>query len=177
LNSVSAGGYPDANWIQLSTTGPINSASIVVAEEPDPVVQLEGTGSAGGTATGDTIPIAWDFTTTQTGGSGGTMTWSVDFSVEGSGLGSGSSFETSGTAVSFGEITGSNSIFLASGGTLSNWSMSVDILSTSSFTLNVPLDGTLDLNTAASVAPEPASLLLAGAGGTFLLFLRKRKRA
>jgi hypothetical protein len=46
------------------------------------------------------------------------------------------------------------------------------------FSVTIPGGGTLDLNpTVVSTTPEPASLLLAGAGGAFLLFLRKRKRA
>jgi len=178
LTSIPVGGDPNANWIQLYTSGSISSVTLIEGQGPDPIVKLEGYGSASGTASGDTIPIAWDFTTTQTSGSsGGTMNWSVDFSVSGSGLGSNASFTTSGSGVSFGEITGSNSIFLAAGGTLSSWSMTVDVTSPSdNFTLNVPGAKTLDLNSTAST-PEPASLLLAGAGGAFLLFLRKRKRA
>ena len=106
------------------------------------------------------------------------MNWTLTFGITDTGLVD-YTYTTTGTVTPVGntEITGQGAITIVSA-TASNFFIDLFATSPIPFTLNVPGGATLDLNpsTRATATPEPASLLLAGAGIAGLLW-RKRKQA
>lgn len=106
------------------------------------------------------------------------MNWTLTFGITDTGLVD-HTYTTTGTVTPVGntEITGQGAITIVSA-TASNFFIDLFATSPIPFTLNVPGGATLDLNpsTRATATPEPASLLLAGAGIAGLLW-RKRKQA
>jgi len=187
------GGDPNGNWLQLYTPAPINAFS-PQTQQPDPIVELgvSGGGASGTVSSGEMIPISYDFFINRTEeffsaideiNATESANWNVSFDIYGSGgsCNSGSSlcvteFYKSGSALIGSEVTGTGFVTIgAGGGTVSSFNINLEVNSESDFSVTIPSGETLDLNPVA--APEPASVLLAGAGGAFLLFLRKRRRA
>lgn len=171
-------------WVQVFSSGAITPDS-------NKAISLSGGGSAtGSTTTGEVIPISWDFFI-NSGSSSGSVFYALNIGLGGSG---GGFAGTQTTAAIGSEVTGSTMITIASGGSVDDFSFSLEIfgngfpsqqpagfssvIAEPPFSLTIPGGSTLDFNpgVASPSTPEPASLLLVGAGGV-LLFLKKRKRA
>jgi PEP-CTERM motif len=126
--------------------------------------------SGGGTAIGTlpvgSVPVSWDFTVMD---NLGTVNWSLQFLLS---FADGAfTFSTSGSTTG-GEVTGSGSINVTGAEAILAYGIEISASGGSAFNLAVPLT----LNSAAQTsAPEPASLLLMGAGGAALVLLRRKK--
>lgn len=174
----------NAPWVQVYSNG-------VITADSGNAVSLNGGGTASGsTTTGEVIPISWDFFVNSVGNSSGSVAYSLSLGLDGSGGG----FAGTSDFASIGsEVTGSSAITIVSGGSVTDFNLSLVIfgngfpqeqqpagfssLSESpTFSLTIPGGSTLDVNPGAAT-PEPASLLLAGAGGALLLLFKKKRRA
>jgi hypothetical protein len=140
-----------------------------------------GSGVASGSSSAEAVPVSWLLSV-----SGGNipndniyydLTVGLIFAGPSGGGNVYALYETSGSWTSGGTYSGTGSIS-SPGGSLVGWEiqLSTGDSSGSSYSINIPGGMTIDLNPGAT-APEPASMLLMGAGGAALLVMRRRKRA
>jgi hypothetical protein len=158
------GGNPEANQILISEGATKTGGGSV-------------TSSASGSATGSldpgVIPVSWDFMVSSSGGnSSETFDWSLVFTASGSGttvvnVNEGATSVADGT-----EVTGSANIGVPTGGSISSWTESLTIMSSTGYFMS----GTELLNAPATAVPEPVSAFLLPVGGMVLLLRRKKKR-
>jgi hypothetical protein len=131
-----------------------------------------GSGTAdGGSLAAGSVPVNWLF---NIGSNTGTVNWDVGFALF---LGNQTVdlFSMSGSS-SGGQVAGSGMINVPIAAAVDGYSISLDTSSLSGYTLNVPADATLVINSSNTSTPEPASLLLMAAGGGAMLLLKKRKQ-
>jgi len=179
--TAAAGGDPNANWIDFSSTTtlfPNTGGTLKVA--------ITGTGT-GSVAANAVIPVSWDFivssnNTESPSTSDGinalsendTANATVTFNIMDGG--STDTFTKSIDNILYGtEVPGSGSITV-SGGSVTGYSISLEVDGINqNFDVTIPGGKTLSLNPAG--APEPASGLLGGLGllGAFLLKRRRKQ--
>lgn len=173
VQAGATGANPGMNWIQLSGTGYSYSGGDV-----DLFVPSGGSGSfANGVYfSGGTIPISWDFSVNALVDP--YVSWEVFADIYNtSGDWLGGFYQSGGIMTGGGVVSGSGS-FSISGGYIGGYDFGVDFYteSNTSYSVNVPAAGTLDLNAGVAGTPEPSTMLLGPLGGGLLLLLKRRKR-
>jgi len=168
FNSNGTGTAGDLTWIQLSGFGSAGSGGFLDFGN-------SGSGVASGSVSAETIPVSWSFTVSGSNMAAHPVYYSIQIGLI-YGSGSEVDFNQSGSWTTPGLVTFSAS-FNAPAVALTNWDIGLYTNdSGSSYSINIPGNATIDLNPA-TATPEPASMLLMGAGGAALLVMRRRKRA
>lgn len=164
------GGFPGANsnlnWLQLFGSG----TSTYDESQGDYILSFLVTGGSGPTEylPSGPIPDSWDFIVNSDSAS--PIYWSVFFQV---GFSSGNYPSTTDTGVAAPgtEVTGFDLITFDGGGNVVYYNITIQLSSSSPFSVEVPDGSTLDLNP----VPEPGSLGLIAAGATALMVRRKKR--
>jgi hypothetical protein len=166
--SAATGGNSGMNQVLLS--------GMAVASNPNGNFTADLLNSGGGTANSGllavgSVPVHWLFDIT---GNSNPVNWFVGFSLN---LSDGTdSFTTSGTS-SGGQVSGDAAISVLTAGNVLGYTIFLDTNSTTGYTLTVPANATLVINSGNSSAPEPASLWLMAGGGALLLLKKLKRRA
>jgi hypothetical protein len=172
FNSNGTGTAGDLTWIQMSGFGSAGSGGFLDFGN-------SGSGVASGSVSAETIPVSWSFTVSGSNMAADPVYYSIQLGLLYS-IGSGGStevdFRQSGSWTAPGLETFSAS-FSVPAVALTGWDIGLYTSDNdSSYSINIPGGSTVDLNPGATT-PEPASMLLMGAGGAALLVMRRRKRA
>jgi hypothetical protein len=160
------GGNPQANWIAIA--GNVSSASGGTSWMVD--LGVSG-GLASGSLAAGAIPVSWKFLFDN---SRSDVNWNVFFDILFSGGGT-SSFSASGSSTPGSQINGGGMI-KESGGFVIGYDIRFTANSPNSFSANIPMVDSIDLNSPVG-APEPASVLLMAPGAALLILRRRKKRA
>jgi len=166
--SGATGGNSNLNQVLLS--GMATATNPNGAFTADLLNSGSGTANSGSLAAGS-VPVHWLFDIT---GNSNPVNWSLGFSLD---LTDGTdSFSMTGTS-SGGQVSGDAAINVSTTGDVLGYSIFLDTNSTTGFTLTVPANATLVINSASTSAPEPASLWLMAGGGALLLLKKLKRRA
>jgi hypothetical protein len=164
--SGATGGNSGMNQVLLS--GMATASNLNGNFTADLLNSGSGTANSGSLAVGS-VPVHWLFDIT---GNSNPVNWSLGFSLDLSD--STDSFTMTGTS-SGGQVSGDQAITVLTAGNVLGYSIFLDTNSSSGYTLTVPSNATLVINSGNASAPEPASLWLMAGGGALLL-LKKLKR-
>jgi hypothetical protein len=167
------GSVGDVTWMQMAGSGFTTSGGFLDFGN-------SGSGVGTGTIAAETIPVSWLLSVSGSNLAADPVSFFLQIGVLISVSGGATnefSFFQSGSWSTAGNQSGSGT-FAVPSGSIVGWDMTLSTSdSTSAYSINIPGGSTVDLNPASTATPEPGSILLMGAGGAAMLFLRRRKKA